>query len=294
MYGAIEAGGTKFSCAVGTSATDITDRITLPTRGPDETLADVLAFFGRHGPLTAVGVAAFGPVDIDPASAGYGTVLGTPKPGWAGVDYRARLAPLGCPVRIDTDVNGAGRGEHAHGAGAGCGTLAYVTVGTGIGVGILHDGTPIRGAGHYEMGHIRPPHDRVRDPFDGACPFHGDCLEGLAAGPAIKARWGRPLNALNEPEPAVDLIGGYLAHLCATLVFTHRPDRIILGGGVAKAGGLIDSVRRQTDELIARYVGTPPMDKLVVPPALGDRAGLTGALMLAASAGATAPSSRPS
>lgn len=291
MLGAIEAGGTKITCAVGPSPATVLDSETFSTTEPAANFEQVRTFFDRmraeHGRVAAIGVAAFGPVDVDPGSPTYGTVLRTPKPGWAGADWTEFLRRFNCPVAVDTDVNGAALGEWKHGAGIGCRTLAYVTVGTGIGAGVLQNGRSLCGAGHYEMGHIYPPHDYEADPFPGRCPFHKDCLEGLANGPSIIDRWGRPLSELPAGHPAYALQASYLAHLATTIILTHMPDRLIFGGGVMKAPGLIARVREATRPLLAGYVSTGPatsdLADYILPPALGDLAGITGALAMAES-----------
>ncbi|MET0180628.1 MAG: ROK family protein, partial [Novosphingobium sp.] len=189
LIGAVEAGGTKFVCALARADRTIVARVRLPTRTPAETLPALRAWFEAagavHGRIAAFGVASFGPLDLDPRSPGYGAFAATPKPGWRGARIGDALAGFAAPVALDTDVNGAALGEFVAGAGRGCATLAYVTVGTGIGAGVVRDGRPLSGFSHYEMGHIRPPRDRVADPYAGGCPSHGDCLEGLASGPAI-------------------------------------------------------------------------------------------------------------
>ena len=283
MLGGIEAGGTKFICAVADRPDGPLEKCVIPTTSPDETLGAVREFFRVHGALDALGIASFGPVDIDPTSPQFGEMLNTPKPGWAGVSYLDAFESLDCPIHLDTDVNGAGLAEWQFGAGQGSRTLAYVTVGTGIGTGVLRDGQSLSGAGHYEMGHIRPVRDGERDPFEGACPFHGDCLEGLASGPAIKARWGMGLDVMADLGPAIELIGGYLAQLALSITLTHRPDRILFGGGVMKTPGLIDVIREQMESLLAGYVYIPSVRDYIAAPSLGDDAGITGALCLAVS-----------
>lgn len=288
LIGAIEAGGTKFVVAVADMAGTLLARARLPTQSPDETMPAVLRFFaeqaGAQGPLAGVGVASFGPLAVDPDAPDYGTITTTPKPGWSGASYPAWLQPLGVPVKIDTDVNGAALGEGSSGAGQGCRTLAYTTVGTGIGTGVVQDGRPLRGFSHYEAGHIRVPHDRAVDPFPGMCPYHGDCLEGLASGPAVKARFGQALDDMADPSGAVDLVAGYLADLAANLVLLHAPDRLVFGGGVMKAPGLIEALRAKTAARLAGYMSHPRLDpglaSYIVTPALGDLAGITGAVEL--------------
>ena len=289
MLGGIEAGGTKIVCAVGSSSDHILASHAVSTADPATSFQQVRAFFDKaqasHGRLGAIGVAAFGPVDIDPGSPTYGTVQRTPKPGWAGASWVDGLSRLGCPVTVDTDVNGAALGEWRHGAGKGHSTLAYVTVGTGIGAGVLKNGRSLSGAGHFEMGHIYPPHDYETDPFPGRCPFHKDCLEGLASGPAIMDRWGLTLSEMPAGHPAFALQAGYLAHLAATIILTHMPDRIIFGGSVMKAPGLMERLRAATRILLAGYFSCGPaggdLTDYLVPPALGDHSGVTGALAMA-------------
>ncbi|MFC3174962.1 ROK family protein [Novosphingobium bradum] len=288
LVGAIEAGGTKFVVAVAQPGGAILERVRLPTEAPGQTMPQVVAFFraaaARHGPLGGIGVGSFGPIGTDPGAAGYGTILHTPKPGWAGTNYRDWLAPLGLPVAVDTDVNAAALGEWLAGAGQGVDTLAYTTVGTGIGTGVIHRGRPLGGFGHYEAGHIRVAHDRLRDPFGGVCPYHGDCLEGLASGAAIMARHGTGLDRLADPAEAIALVGGYLADLAVNLVLLHMPDRLIFGGGVMKAPGLIATLRRETERRLGGYLVHPRLDpgleRYIVGPGLGDLAGITGAIEL--------------
>lgn len=288
LIGAIEAGGTKFVLAVAREDGTILREARIATRTPDECFPEMAQFFraaaAAHGPLASFGVASFGPIDIDPASSTYGTFTTTPKPGWAGARFHDVLGEFGAPIAVDTDVNGAALGEWLKGAGQGCTTLAYTTVGTGIGTGVVHKGKPLMGFSHYESGHIQPPRDAAVDPFLGACPFHGDCLEGLAAGPAIAARWGQSLSELGSPPEKVELIAGYVAHLAASLVLLHMPDRLIFGGGVMKAPGLLQAVRRQTERKLAGYVRAPQLDpgleQFIVAPGLGDHAGITGAIEL--------------
>lgn len=288
LIGAIEAGGTKFVLALAREDGTLLEQARIETRTPDHCFPEVADFFGKasatHGPIAGFGVASFGPIDIDPASPTYGTFTTTPKQGWAGARFQDVLGAFGAPVVVDTDVNGAALGEWLQGAGRGCNTLAYTTVGTGIGTGLVHQGKPLMGFSHFESGHITPPHDRALDPFAGTCPYHGDCLEGLAAGPAIEKRWGKSLSQLGSPPEKVELVAGYIAHLAASLVLLHMPDRLIFGGGVMKAPGLLQAVRRLTEQKLGGYVCAPQLDpgleQYIVAPALGDQAGITGAIEL--------------
>ncbi|GEQ98661.1 hypothetical protein JCM17844_22980 [Iodidimonas gelatinilytica] len=207
LLGGIEAGGTKTICLIGTGPDDIRAQIQMPTRTADETIPDIVAFFRERsvelGPVARVGLASFGPIDRDPLSATWGHVLTTPKTGWAGADFAGAVArALDVPVTFDTDVNGAALAEGLWGAAQDVADYAYLTVGTGIGGGIVANGRLVHGAMHPELGHMAVPRDPETDPFEGHCPFHGDCLEGLASGPAIEARWGHPAYDLSADHPA--------------------------------------------------------------------------------------------
>lgn len=245
---------------------------TVPTTTPGETLAATTAFFEREGPVDAVGVGCFGPVDL-----ARGVITTTPKAGWAGTDVAGELRRrLGVRVAFETDVNAAALGEHRWGAAQGLDTFAYVTVGTGIGGGGMAGGRLLHGLAHPEVGHVRIPHDREADPFPGSCPYHGDCWEGLASGPALEARWGNPPDQLAD-EAAWSLEARYLALGLVALVCVLSPERIVLGGGVLRRAGLLELVRGELDELLGGYVGSPEL----VRPALGARSGVLGALALA-------------
>lgn len=288
LYGGIEAGGTKFVCAVGTGEGDIRSATSIPTTTPDETLARVIEFFrGQPEPVAAVGIGSFGPVDPDPASPTFGFVTSTPKPGWRGTDVRGVVRrALGVPVGFDTDVNAAALGEFRWGAARGLDTFIYLTVGTGIGGGAMVGGRLLHGLVHPEMGHIPVARDRTKDPFEGWCPFHGgDCLEGVAAGPAIERRWGVRAEALPPEHPAWDLEAHYLALALATFVCMLSPQRIILGGGVMQQVHLFPLVRRKVQETLNGYIQSPAIleqiDRYIVPPGLGNRSGVLGAIALA-------------
>lgn len=285
LIGAVEAGGTKFVLALADEHGAIRKHARICTARPEATFPPLIAFFeaaaAEHGPIEAFGVGTFGPICLDPGSPEWGCLTTTPKPGWSGVSFPAMLAGFGAPVALDTDVNAAAVGEWLSGAGRGTGILAYTTVGTGIGLGLLHGGRPLAGITHYEAGHIRPPR-APRDTFAGTCAFHRDCVEGLAAGPAIRARWGTSLDNLGPDE--TDLIARYLAEYATTLVLMHMPERLIFGGGVSKAPGLIAALRRVTQERLEGYVAHPALDpgleRYIVPAALGDDAGIRGAIEL--------------
>ncbi|MCB9160637.1 MAG: ROK family protein [Caldilineaceae bacterium] len=289
LYGGIEAGGTKFVCAVGTGPGDIRDEIRFPTGAPEATLARAVDFFRMHAartPLAAVGVASFGPIDPNPASPRYGQVLATVKPGWSHTDVVARLQDaLRVPIGFDTDVNGAALAEYRWGAGRGCATFVYITVGTGVGGGAVINGARHHGLTHPEMGHMRIPHDRVADPYPGICVFHGDCWEGLACGPAMQARWGVSARDLPPDHPAWTLEAHYLAQGVMNIVMLLAPDRIAMGGGVMEQTHLYPRVRRELIDLLGGYIQAPAIlddvDTFIVPPQLGNQAGVLGAIALA-------------
>lgn len=284
LYGAVEMGGTKTDLAVGTSLEDMSEPHRIPTSDPDSTLTEITGFFAKHD-VRSVGVASFGPMNLDKSSSRYGTMLFTPKPGWTGTAVHDRLhSGLGVPVVIDTDVNGAAIAEGRWGAAQGMDDYVYVTVGTGIGAGVVVHGKTIGGERHPEMGHIVV--SRLDgDPHEGSCPYHEACLEGMAAGPALESRFGRP-----ETWPGNDQVLGVAAHYLAqgmlNLVYTVAPERIIVGGGVSGLPGLHDRLREGLKVLLAGYPEIPDLDLLISKPGLGDRSGLAGALLLAISGGA--------
>jgi fructokinase len=286
LYGGIEAGGTKWVCAVADARGQVVASGVIPTTTPQTTIAGAVRFFQDHPALTAIGVGSFGPVDLRTGSSTYGHITATPKPGWAYTDVVSPLrTALHVPVGLDTDVNAAALGEWRRGAGRGLNTVAYLTVGTGIGLGAVANGRLLHGLLHPEFGHIRIPHDRTRDTFAGSCPFHGDCLEGLASGEAMRRRWGQRAEDLNDPT-VWDLEAEYLAHAVMNMTYTLSPERIIIGGGVAKHAGLMAQVRARAFGLAAGYPATSAvtdpaaMDEYVVSPSLGDRSGITGAVEL--------------
>src|SRR3989442_325310 len=257
--GGLEAGGTKFVCAVGRGP-DVAADTRIATTTPRETLERAIAFFRQHGPIAALGVASFGPVDLDPRSPTYGFITTTPKPGGA-----------------DTDVPAAALAEHRWGAGRDAGSVVYITVGTGIGGGAVVNGRAVHGLVHPEMGHVRIPHDRIADPFAGVCPRHGDCWEGLAAAPPLTAPRGRPAGRLPDDHPAWPMEARYLALGIVNVILTLSPERVVLGGGVMARAGLLKRVRGSVSELLDGYVRAAE----IVAPALGERSGVLGALALA-------------
>jgi fructokinase len=287
LFGCIEAGGTKFVCAVGTGPEDLIVE-SFPTEGPEQTVDALVRFLHDNGKgrLSAAGVASFGPVDLNPASSTYGHITASPKLAWQNFDLAGSIRrALGAPVGFDTDVNAAALGEARWGAGQNYSDFLYLTVGTGIGGGAVVNGQLVHGLVHPEMGHIRVPHDRERDPYPGGCPFHRDCLEGLAAGPTLEARWGTPAHLLPPDHPAWELEAHYLALGLATWVCTLSPQRVILGGGIMHQWHLFPMIRRELAALLNGYIRSPSvlgeMDDYVVPPSLGDRAGVLGAMVLA-------------
>ena len=281
-------GGTKLVCAIGTGPHDVRAETRLANTGPAETIQRAVTFFTEHTrrwPLAALGLATFGPVDLHAHSPTFGFITTTPKEGWARVDLAGPFRrALGVPVGVDTDVNGAALAEHRWGAGRDLDTFVYLTVGTGIGGGALVNGRLLHGLVHPEMGHMRLPRDPRADPFPGACPYHGDCLEGLASGRAIHARWGAPAESLPDDHPAWALEARYLALGLASIVAVLSPRRVIVGGGVMARARLLERVRHEVRNVLAGYVQSPELggnlDGYIVSPALGDRAGVLGALAL--------------
>ena len=290
LLGGIEAGGTKFVCAVGTGSDDIRAFVRIPTTTPEETLAQVVEFFQRQieleGALEAIGIGAFGPVDVRESSPTFGWFLDTPKPNWQQVDFAGVISrEFNVPIGFDTDVNAAALGEHQWGNAQGLETFIYLTVGTGIGGGGLVGGQPIHGLLHPEMGHILVPHDLSVDPFPGCCPFHQDCLEGLASGFAMEKRWGAKGVSLPEDHPAWELEASYLATGLVNFILVLAPERIIIGGGVMEQKRLFSMVRKQVQDKLNSYLSVPQITKgiedYIVPPKLGGKAGILGAFALA-------------
>jgi fructokinase len=286
--GGIEAGGTKFVCAVGTGPDNLWAETRFPTTTPEETIGQAIAFFKEQAqkePIAAIGIASFGPVDPNPASPTFGFITTTPKPHWAQTDRAGAIGrAVGVPVGLDTDVNGAALGEYRWGAAQGLDTFIYLTIGTGLGGGGLVSGKLVHGLIHPEMGHIRLPR-HPDDPYPGACPFHGDCLEGMAAGPALQGRWGQRAETLPLDHPAWEIEAHYLAYGLVNFICTLSPQRLILGGGVMDQAHLFPLVRRKTQDLLNGYVQSPEIieriDQYIVPPGLGNRAGVLGAIALA-------------
>lgn len=289
LYGGIEAGGTKFVCIVASGPGQVVDEVRFMTTTPEETLGKAIEFFRpfvASGQISAIGVGAFGPLDLNPRSPTYGYVTATPKPGWSYADVLGPLQrALKIRVVIDTDVNVAGLGEHKWGASQGCDPSLYLTIGTGIGGGFIKEGRSLIGMLHPEMGHLLLPHDGQRDPFPGNCPFHGDCFEGLASGPAIEKRLGTPGAMVPEEDPFWDIEAEYIASALMNYILTLSPEKIILGGGVMQRDFLFEKVRRRVRELLNGYVIskslTENIDDYILPPGLGNQAGSLGAIALA-------------
>jgi fructokinase len=295
LYGAIEAGGTKMVCAAGYGPAEIPadSRTVIPTTAAGPTLAAIVEFFEgvtrKHGALSGIGIAAFGPVDLDMRSPTWGRILATPKPGWSDVSLVAPLERFDCPITIDTDTSAAALAEVKLGAGTGLGSLAYVTVGTGIGGGVVVADRTIKGLLHPEMGHIRVERDPRDADFAGVCPFHGDCLEGLASGPAVMARWHARAEHLPELHPGREILGGYLGQLAATIALMVSCERIVFGGGVVSGGRLLPYIRRSASRWLGGYlpIGARAggFDRYITAPGLGDSSGTAGAFLLAMHAG---------
>lgn len=286
LLGAIEAGGTKFVCAVGTGPGDIRVRHRIDTVRPEDTLEAVIEFFAGQPALAGMGIAAFGPLELRPDHPRFGHITTTPKPGWEGADLVGPVAAaLDVPVAIDTDVNAAGLGEWRWGAGRGLSNVVYLTVGTGLGGGAIVDGRAVTGLVHPEMGHVSV--ERLEgDRFPGVCPYHGDCLEGMACGPAIEARWGRPGPQLDElREQAIEVEAHYLAAGIRNIVYTLAPQRVIVGGGVGQMPGLVEVVQAKLERSMGGYAVQPEhAQRFVVTPELGDDAGIAGGFVLAETA----------
>lgn len=288
-FAGIEAGGTKFVCVIGNEEGRISTRMQIPTTTPAETMPQVLEFLlkcHQEKPLDALGIACFGPIDPNPKSLTYGSITSTPKLAWRNFNIVEAVTKLiNVPIRFDTDVNGAALGEYYWGQARGLSDFIYLTIGTGIGGGIMMDGKLLHGTMHPEMGHLFIPQDKLMDPFAGICPYHGNCLEGLASGPAIKARW--------NVESALDLAfdhqawkfeAHYLAYAMANYILCFAPERIILGGGVMKQEQLLPMIHAETKKILAGYIQNQSVEHIedtIVLAGLAQEAGNVGALALA-------------
>jgi len=286
MLGGIEAGGTKFVCAVGTGPHDLIVSAPISTTTPAETFAQVITFFKEHAPIEAIGIGSFGPIDLRPDSPTFGYITSTPKPGWGNTRFAGIIQDaVNVPIYFDTDVNVAALGEHRWGAAQGLNTFVYLTIGTGIGGGGMVDSKLLHGLIHPEIGHLILPRDKAMDPYEGHCPFHEDCLEGLACGPAIEARWHKKASELPPDHPAWSLEAHYLSVGLVDLIYTLSPERFVMGGGVMHQAHLFPMIRENVKRRMNGYqMATIPggdFDRYIVPPSLGDRSGVLGALALA-------------
>ena len=283
-FGGIEAGGTKFVVATGDLNGNISNRESFPTTTPQETTAKIIEYFKRN-PVDAIGLACFGPIDPDKNSKTYGYITTTPKPGWANFDICGEIKKeINVPIGFDTDVNGACLGEVKFGAAKGLNNALYLTIGTGVGGGALVEGKLLHGLLHPEMGHMRLVR-RDDDTYEGHCPFHKSCLEGMCCGPAVEARYGMKGADIPSDHKAWDLLGYYVGQACATFVLTLSPKRIIIGGGVMHRTQVFASIRKYTAEFLNKYIQKDEvltgLDNYIVPPGLGDNAGIVGAIALA-------------
>ncbi|WP_112181957.1 MULTISPECIES: ROK family protein [Paraliobacillus] len=280
-YGGIEAGGTKFICAVSDQSFEIIDRVSIPTTTPEETLKQVFSFFDQYQ-LKAIGIGSFGPIDVNTESATYGYVTSTPKKGWTNYNFVGAIkSRYAVPVAWTTDVNAAAYGEYRKGNGQQSKSCLYLTIGTGIGGGAVINGETIEGFGHPEMGHITVP-NHPNDDFEGVCPYHSNCLEGLAAGPAIEKRLEKKSQDLDPTDEYWEIEAYYIAQALANYTMILRPEVLILGGGVMKQAQLFPLIREAFKSIINDYVVTPDLETYIVSPGLVDDAGITGSLLLAA------------
>jgi fructokinase len=291
LYGGIEAGGTKFVCIIAGGPGDIRAELRFPTTTPSETLSRCISFFKEQElqlgqPVAAIGIACFGPIDLQPASPTFGYITTTPKIGWPHTDVAGPIqTALGIPVAFDHDVVVAGVGEGTWGAAQGLDNFVYLTIGTGIGGGVITGKKPVHGLVHPEIGHLLLPRDHQVDPFSGCCPYHGDCLEGLACGPAIEKRWGKPGYELPADHPAWELEASYIADALHNLVCTLSPQRLILGGGVMDQTQLYPMIRHRVVQSLNGYIQSESIlkkiDEYIVPPALGNQSGALGCIAMA-------------
>jgi fructokinase len=289
LFAGIEAGGTKWLCMVATHPKEIRASTRFATTQPQETIKKAIAFIQNQiqtGELKGLGIGSFGPLDLNPKSPTYGFITSTPKPGWANIDLiNPFRKAFDLPIGFDTDVNAAALGEARWGAAQGLTDFVYLTIGTGIGGAGMVNGELIHGLVHPEIGHVRIPHDKEKDPFPGVCPYHGDCLEGLATGPAIEARWRKRGEELPPEHPAWLLEAHYLALGVANLIFTLSPQRVILGGGVMEQAQLFPLIRKYVQNILNDYIAATEiledMEGYIVPPGLGSKTGVLGAIALA-------------
>jgi fructokinase len=283
LIGAVEAGGTKFVCGFGNESGEILDRVSFPTEQPEKTLTQVIEYF-KDNQVEAIGIGSFGPINIDRSSPQYGYVTTTPKPGWSNYPVLPELKKVfDIPFGWDTDVNAAALGEATWGAAKGLDSCLYYTIGTGVGVGVYAEGKLVHGLVHPEGGHVftrRHPDDS----YVGKCPYHGDCLEGMASGPAIEARWKVKGNELSADHPAWNMEAFYIGQAVAGAILLLSPQKVILGGGVMHQRQLFPLIREQVRNTLKGYVSAAELadkiDGYIVPPGLGDNAGLSGSIAL--------------
>jgi len=290
FFGAVELGGTKINVLIANAQIEIVNKMVFPTLTPAETISEIIEFFKttietQAIKLNGIGIGSFGPLDLNPESKTFGYITSTPKPGWQFVNIKGEIeSGLGVKAVIDTDVNAAALGEYFFKPALTINNLVYITIGTGIGAGFIINKKLVHGLVHPEFGHIRIPHDLRIDPFPGICPFHRDCFEGLASGPALTERWRMPSNEIPKEHVAWELEGEYIAYAVANLICTVSPEKIILGGGVMHRHYLYDIVRSKTANILNSYIRSKYLEEsiadFIVPPRLKSDSGLIGALCL--------------
>ncbi|HOO28843.1 MAG TPA: ROK family protein [Lachnospiraceae bacterium] len=282
-FGALEAGGTKMVCAVGLEDGTILEQVSIPTKTPGETIPHIIEYF-KDKEIASLGIGAFGPVDVNKTSETYGRILDTPKLAWQRYDLVGDLkAALNIPIELDTDVNGSCLGEVTFGCAKGLSTVIYITIGTGVGVGVAINGNLLHGMLHPEAGHIILK-KHAEDSYEGHCPFHKTCFEGMASGPAIEARWGEKAVSLKDRPEVWEMEAYYIAQALTSYIFTLSPEKIILGGGVMHQEQLFPMIRKKTLELVNGYINTKQLrdiDHYIVPASLQDNQGIMGAIQLA-------------
>jgi len=289
LFGGIEAGGTKFVCAVGSKPKDLGEPYRFGTTSPEKTIEKIIKYFkeqNKREKISAIGIGSFGPVDLKKDSSTYGYITSTPKIKWQNTNFYGKIKKaLKVPVGFDTDVNAAALGEHQWGAARDVSDFIYITIGTGIGGGGIINGEFLHGLIHPEMGHIFIPHDKKVDPYEGKCPFHNNCFEGLASGTAIKDRWGESGEKLGRGHPAWDLEAKYISLAVINYICILSPERIVLGGGVMKQKQLLPMIHERVKSLLNNYIQAPEItdniEKYIVTPELGDNAGVLGSIALA-------------
>ncbi len=289
LYGGIEAGGTKFNCVVASGPENAITQARIETTTANETLSRVVRFFQPFtatGKISVIGLACFGPIDLNHHSPTYGFITSTPKPGWRNTDILGIVQrELDVRIAFDTDVNAAGLGEFTWGASRGFDSSLYLTIGTGVGGGFIQDGKPLHGLHHPEMGHIRIPHDRLTDPFAGVCPFHGDCFEGLACGPAVEKRFHVRPETIPDSSPYWEIEARYIASALMNYICVLSPKRIILGGGIMQRHFLFPLIRQRLQAELNAYIQIATLleniEDYIVKPGLGNQSGVWGAIALA-------------